>query len=85
MRIVPNNRFSPEFLKEAIKAETELFKILCIFIIGLVTGTTGLILKDNPTNGKVLALLSIGLLILGLFTYLAIRSLLKIKRYLNQL
>lgn len=69
-----------EIIERKLKAEIELFKIYSLFIIGLITGISSLLLKDKfYDNNIVLILLIIGFVFLIAVTIIFIKYLHQIK------
>ena len=69
-----------EAIIEELKNEREFFKIYSFFIIGLITGISGIIISKIYTDKFVLILLMIGLIFLSAITIMFIITYIKIKK-----
>jgi len=75
-----------DYLKEAIKVEIEFLKLLFILLIGLVTGISGLAIKETfGQNRNELILTSIGIILLMAVLISLIVVLFRIINYLKKL
>ena len=70
-----------ETIKIKLKAELVLFQIYSLFLIGLITGITGLLLKENFYNDKIiLTLIYLGCVFLIIVLISFFKSLYQIKK-----
>ena len=73
-----------EILKKDIEIELELFKIYSLFLVGLITGVAGLLLKNDNGNPFTKGLLFIGIFFLLSMGIIFLRSFFKIRKLRKQ-
>lgn len=76
-----------EIIKERIKADVEIFKVIVIVVIALAGGNSGLLIKlyEDPSNLMLRTLFEIGFVFLIIFTFIAFYIYLEIKKLFKRL
>jgi hypothetical protein len=74
-----------EILKKDIEIELELFKIYSLFLVGLITGVAGLLLKNDNGNPFTKGLLFIGIFFLLSMGVISFVHSSKSENYVNNL
>lgn len=75
-----------EFIKETIKAEIDLLKLFSLFLIGLVSGVSSMLLTESYNkNGLNFTLFILGIIALVLDSFLFTIFVLRIFKHLKQL
>ena len=74
-----------EIIDKKLKAQIDLFKIYSVFLIGLISGITGILLQNELNNNIFVTLLIIGFIFFIIVVIIFIRTLFIIYKLINKL